>query len=240
VTERGVSNDSVVFARFLSPGWGSASVLTVICAAVLAGPWAPGQAKAATKSMSVDNAQWFAIVSRANQYQSIEVASQECERREGLGIRDWYYESRANQQWRFVSQPHATYAIVVRNTNQAMTAVSGARGHVELRAMHRSNAANQRWVVKRLHSYYVIHPAGTPHRSLSLAPGTIEDRLQPLEISDGSAAAWQQWLLVPSYTIANAPPLPRTLTRQRRRAGRSRRSLDRRLTKVAVPAPRLR
>ena len=183
-------------------------MLIMVSAAMLAAPWAPGQAEAATKSMSVDNAQWFAIVSRANRYQSVEVASQECQRREGLGIRDWYYESRANQQWRFVSQPHGTYAIVVRNTLQAMTVVTTAGGHVELRSMHRSNAANQQWIVKRIRSYYVIHPAGAPHRSLSIPAGKIEVHLEPLELSDGSAATWQHWLLVPSYRIADAPPLP--------------------------------
>ena len=183
-------------------------MLITVSAAMLAAASLPGQAEAAKKPMSIDNAQWFAIVSRANQYQSVEVASYECQRREGLGIRDWYYESRANQQWRFVSQRNGTYAIVVRNTLQAMTVVTTPDGHLELRAMRRSNSANQQWIVKRVRSYYVIHPAGAPRRSLSIPAKKIEERLQPIELSDGSAAAWQQWLLVPSYTVADAPPLP--------------------------------
>ena len=206
-TQRG-ERRRVVCARYLFPGRGIRSVLIVVSAAMLAASSAPGQAEAAKKSMSIDNAQWFAIVSRANQYQSVEVASDECQRREGLEIRDWYYESRANQQWRFVSQPNGTYAIVVRNTGQAMTVVTTAGERVELRAMRRSNAANQQWIVKRIRSYYVIHPAGAPHRSLSIPPGKIDVHLEPLEVSDGSAATRQQWLLVPSYTTADAPPLP--------------------------------
>jgi ricin-type beta-trefoil lectin protein len=195
----------VVYARFFHPGRG---LLILVCAAMLAAMCTPGHVEAAKKPASIDNAQWFAIVSRANQYQSVEVASRECQRQEGLEIRDWYYESRANQQWRFVSQPNGTYAIVVRHTRQAMTVVTAADGHAELRAMRRSNAVNQQWIVKRIRSYYVIHPAGAPHRSLSVPAKKIELHLEPLEVSDGSAATGQQWLLVPSYTIGDAPPLP--------------------------------
>ncbi len=180
----------------------------MVFAAMLAASPAPEQAEAAKKPTSIDNTQWFAIVSRANAYQSVEVASSECQRREGLGIRDWYYESRANQQWHFVSQPNGTYAIVVRNTGQAITVVTTPGGHLELRAIRRSNAVNQQWIVKRIRSYYVMHPAGMPHRSLSIPRGKIGVHLEPLEVSDGSAATRQQWQLVPSYTTADAPPLP--------------------------------
>ena len=186
-------------------------MLITVAGAALAGAWAPGPAEAATTSMSIDNARWFAITSRVDERHSAEVAGAECQRKEGLRVDNFYYESRSNQQWRFVSQPHGTYAIVVRNTRQAMTVVPAAGG-VEIRMMHASNTADQQWIVKRIRSYYVIHPARAPHRSLSLPPGKLHERSGevwgPLGLSDGSGEPRQQWLLEPSYTVADAPPLP--------------------------------
>ena len=186
-------------------------MLIIVCFAALSGAWAPGPAEAAMTSASIDNARWFAITSRADSRHSAQVAGQECQRAEGRRVENFYYESRSNQQWRFVSQPHGAYAIVVRNTRQAMTVVPAAGG-VEIRMMRESHAADQQWIVKRIRSYYVIHPAGVPRRSLSLPPGSLHGRFGevwgPLELSNGSAQARQQWLLEPSYTVQDAPPLP--------------------------------
>jgi hypothetical protein len=201
----------VVYARFLLPVRALRRVLIMVSGAALAGACVPVQAEAAMTSMSIDNARWFAITSRADWRHSAQVASEECQRKEGKRVENFYYESRSNQQWRFVSQPHGTYAIVVRNTRQAMTVVPAAGG-VEIRMMHGSNTADQQWIVKRIRSYYVIHPAGAPHRSLSLPPGKLHERFGevwgPLGLSGGSGEPRQQWLLEPSYTVEDAPPLP--------------------------------
>ena len=200
-----------VYARFLLPVRALRCVLVVLSGAALTGAWAAASAEPATASTAIDNARWFAITSRADARHSAEAASAECQRKEGARVENFYYESRSNQQWRFVAQPHGTYAIVVRNTQQAMTVVPAAGG-VEIRMMRRSTAADQVWIVKRIRSYYVIHPAGAPQRSLSLPPGRLHERFGevfgPLGLSDGSGEPRQQWLLQPSYTLADAPPLP--------------------------------